>query len=79
MGAVDVVEVVLVGVVLLVAVVVWEAVVAGVPVAWVVVEGVELPHAARSTTSESRTRRFIGRGVAATAHWPCHYPDAHGP
>jgi hypothetical protein len=78
-----VVDVVLAGVVVLVAVVVCEAVVAGVPAAWVGVEVEvdveELPHPARSTSSDSRTRRFMGRGLVGTAHRPCHYPDAHGP
>jgi uncharacterized membrane protein len=56
-----VVDVVLVGVVVLVAVVVCEAVVAGVPAAWREVEVEELPHPARSTSSVSRTRRFMAR------------------
>jgi hypothetical protein len=75
---VGLVVLVVVGAVVLVVVVVvvWDA-----PVAWVVVvvELDEPPHPAKSTTSGSRTRRFMGSVVLGTRAVACHYPDGHGP
>jgi hypothetical protein len=39
----------------------------------------ELPHAASSRTSGSRTRRFMGRPALGTGWDACHYPDGYGP
>jgi hypothetical protein len=84
-----VVVVVLVGAVWLVTLVVAEAVVAAVvvvavPAAAVVAVEVaepadELPQAASSTTSGSRTRRFMSTVSLGTRWDACHYPDRHGP
>jgi hypothetical protein len=78
-AVVALVVLVVVGAVVLMLELVWEADVAGPRVAWVEVELDEPPHPAMSTTSESSTRRFMGSVVLGTRAVACHYPDAHGP
>ena len=85
MGAV---VVVVVGVVVLVAAVVGDAALVDPPPAAGPVAEValplplppeELPQAASSTTSGSRTRRFMSTVSLGTRWDACHYPDGHGP
>lgn len=77
--------VVLVGVVVLVAAVVGGGAVVAVPAAALVVEDAlpeppdELPHAASSTMSGSRARRFMSTSLLGMRAAACHYPDGHGP